>query len=198
MKVMKNPNKRTIKKTDDMIAMIILTRTRRLSCPELMEIFNCKNSRYIRDAIHLLKGFWGPPRVTLEEVKDNYYGRSIRRPLPRGCVKLRKLLIQDKGERCKICETSYKLELHHEDGDPRNNRRDNLNFYCPNHHPHVKIDNDGGNLTFRIFGIHSPNSDDNLYENLDTYIKEVVSMSADAKNLIIQKYSLLISDIEKL
>jgi len=45
-----------------------------------------------------------------------------------------KLVAQVKPKCCKICNATHDVELHHEDGDWKNYRLYNLNWYCKQHH----------------------------------------------------------------
>lgn len=53
---------------------------------------------------------------------------------------LKKKLINDRGHKCEMClntewlEDPIPLELHHIDGNPDNNKEENLQVLCPNHH----------------------------------------------------------------
>ena len=52
----------------------------------------------------------------------------------------KKILIQERGHKCEICNNTHwmeiliSLELHHVDGDNKNNNKENLKLLCPNCH----------------------------------------------------------------
>lgn len=57
--------------------------------------------------------------------------RSEKRVIAR----LRAEIIRRDGERCAVCGATERLEVHHHNGDPSNNRLSNAELRCRRHHP---------------------------------------------------------------
>lgn len=89
------------------------------------------------DTSHFRKGPWNKGRkvkidnitLTLEEI-------LVENSPIRNTSKLKERLFKEglKEEKCEICGYSENLELHHINGDPTDNRLENLQILCPNHH----------------------------------------------------------------
>jgi predicted nucleic acid-binding Zn ribbon protein len=87
----------------------------------------------------------GKPKKRANRYCDECIAQRVYNPKPsfesvRAPKTFRKLLIQERGHKCEDCQLEtwkgqpIPLELHHVDGNPDNNSRENLQLLCPNCH----------------------------------------------------------------
>lgn len=115
-------------------------------------------TKYELDTRHLLGSHWkkgkkvrGIPHIPIE----NYL---VENSMYKNTVHLKKRLLKEgiKEPKCEVCGNTENLELHHINGNPSDNRLENLQILCPN--CHAKTPNFRGKNK-EVCRTHAPSQD---------------------------------------
>ena len=89
------------------------------------------------DTSHFRKGPWNKgKKVRLKNQTTSLKELLVKNSPHKNTYKLKNRLFKAglKEEKCEVCEYTESLELHHINGDPTDNRLENLQILCPNCH----------------------------------------------------------------